>query len=186
MKREVRLDRFDRTIGLDRGRSTLVEAAWWLCKSTIFLSSLPYPNVLKRTLLKLFGATVGRGLNIQPRVSIHFPWKLVIGDHCWIGQRCEIHNMEPIVLENHVALGHDVFLTSGNHDHKDSTLPYRNRPIRIRRGCWIGSRAFIGPGVTVGEHCVVNAGSVVVRDVPDWSIAAGNPATVVRARVLER
>ena len=185
MKREVRLDRFDRS-GLDRGRSKLIEAAWCICKSVIFLSSLPYPNALKCGLLKLFGATIGQGLNIQPRVSIHFPWKLTIGDFCWIGQRCEIHNLEAIVLEDHVALAHDVFLTSGNHDYKSSTMPYRNRPILIRRGSWIASRAFIGPGITVGEHSVVSAGSIVVRDVPDWSIVAGNPATVIRRRMLDR
>ncbi|WP_300799156.1 DapH/DapD/GlmU-related protein [uncultured Alistipes sp.] len=54
------------------------------------------------------------------------------------------------------------------------------RPVRLRRNAWIGAGALILPGVTVGEHAIVGAGSVVTRDVPDGMIVAGNPARVIR------
>jgi putative colanic acid biosynthesis acetyltransferase WcaF len=84
---------------------------------------------------------------MMPQVNIHMPWKLVIGDHCWIGYGCQILNFEPVVLENHVALAHQVYVAAANHDYKDHRMPYRNAPITICRGSWIGTRAFIGPGL---------------------------------------
>ena len=183
---EVRLDRFDKSAGLDRGKPFWFEVLWYLVKMAFFLSAFPYPNSFRRRLLILFGAKIGTGFVIRPRVNIHMPWKLVIGDHCWIGDSCEFLNLDRIVIEDHTAIAHEVSLTTGNHDYKDHTMPYRNAPIRICRGCWLASRVFIGPGVTVGEHCIVTAGSVVTRSVPPWKIVQGNPAEVIRSRVLTR
>lgn len=183
---EVRLDRFDKTFGLDRGKPYWFEVLWYLVKMAFFLSAFPYPNSFRRRLLILFGAKIGTGFVIRPRVNIHMPWKREIGDHCWIGDSCEFLNLEPIVMEDHSALGHQVYLATGNHDYKDHRMPYRNAPIRIGRGSWIGSRAFIGPGVHIGEHCIVTAGSVATRSVLPWQIVRGNPAEVVGTRVLTR
>jgi putative colanic acid biosynthesis acetyltransferase WcaF len=182
----VRLDRFDKRIGLKRQKALWFEAVWYLVKCAFFLSPLPWPSSWKRRLLLLFGAKVGIGFVLRPRVNIHMPWKLVVGDHCWIGEDCEFLNLEPIVIHNHVAIAHRVYLATGNHDFTDHTMPYRNQPITIESGSWVASCAFIGPGVTIGQHSVVAAGSVVTRSVPRWSVVQGNPAQVVRKRVLRR
>src|ERR1035437_4993246 len=84
-KTRVRLDLFDSRQGLDRGRPKLVEALWYLVKCALFLTPLPFPSSLKRSVLRLFGARVGNGVVIKPRVNIHFPWKLAVGDFTWIG-----------------------------------------------------------------------------------------------------
>lgn len=183
---QVRLDKFDRTAGLDRGKPFWYEVIWYLVKCVFFLSAIPWPTRFKRWLLIRFGASVGTGFVLRPRVNFHMPWKLVIGDYCWIGEDCELLTLEPIVLKDHVAIAHRVYLATGNHDFEDHTMPYRNAPITIERGTWVASCAFIGPGVTVGEHCVISAGSVVTKSVPPWSVAQGNPATVVKPRVLKR
>jgi putative colanic acid biosynthesis acetyltransferase WcaF len=184
-KPKVRLDQFDPRKNFTRGRSKLVEAAWYLVKCFIFMSPLPWPRKIKVWLLRKFGAKIGRGFSIQPRVAIHFPWKLEVGDHCWMGQRCEILNFERVFIEDHVALAHDVYIATGNHDYSDITMSYMNRPSRIGRGSWIATRVFIGPGVVIGEHCVLSAGSVVTKSVPPWSIAIGNPAKVIKKRSLK-
>lgn len=183
---EVRLDKFDRTLGLDRGKPFWFEAVWYLVKCAFFLSAIPWPTSFKRWLLIRFGARVGTGFVLRPRVNFHLPWKLVIGDNCWIGEDCDFLTLEPIVLKDHVAIAHRVYLATGNHDFEDHTMPYRNAPITIERGTWVASCVFIGPGVTVGEHCVIGAGSVVTKSVPPWSVVQGNPATVVKPRVLKR
>lgn len=182
----VRLDQFDGSIGLDRQKPRWYEAAWYLVKCAFFLSPLPWPTCLKKWLLRLFGAKVGRGFLLRPRVNVHMPWKLEIGDHCWIGEGCEFLNLEPIVLHDHVAIAHRVYLATGNHDFTDHTMPFRNAPIIIEQGTWVASCAFIGPGVTIGQHSVVTAGSVVTKSVPPWSVVQGNPAQVVKERVLRR
>jgi putative colanic acid biosynthesis acetyltransferase WcaF len=180
----IRLDLFDPNRGFSRGKSRGFEILWYLIKMIFFLSAFPWPSRLKVALLRGFGAKVGKGVVIQPRTSIHLPWRLQIGNHCWIGQNCELQSMAQITLEDHVALAHEVFLATGNHDYKDSTMPYRNEPILIKRGTWVASRVFVGPGVCVGEGCVLGAGSVVTKSVPAWSIVQGNPAVVVRKRVM--
>jgi putative colanic acid biosynthesis acetyltransferase WcaF len=182
----VRNDLFNARVGLERGRPAWVEGLWWLTKCIFFLTRIPWPNGLKRRVLVLFGARIGEGLVMRPRVNVHFPWKLVVGDHCWIGYDCDLLNYEAITLGDHVAIAHRVFLTTGNHDYKHHAMAYRNEALLVGSGTWIASCAFIGPGVTIGEHCVVAAGSVVTKSVPAWSVVRGNPAQVIRRRVLER
>jgi putative colanic acid biosynthesis acetyltransferase WcaF len=178
-----RLDCF-RPTGLDRGRPRHIELLWYFVKVFFFLSSWPWPNSLKRRLLVAFGAKVGKGLYLRPRVNIHFPWKLTLGDYCWIGDDCVILNLEPVVFEDHVALAHEVYLAAGSHNIRSRSLAYANKPITIRRGCWIATRAFIGPGVTIGENCVVGAGAIVLKSVPDNSIVGSNVAQVIGTREL--
>jgi putative colanic acid biosynthesis acetyltransferase WcaF len=119
-------------------------------------------------------------------VNIHFPWKLEVGDNCWIGDDCGILNLEPVRFANNVAIAHRVYLATGNHDFTDSAMSYRNNPIVIERGVWVASCAFIGPGVTLGEHCVVAAGAVVTKSVEPWAIVKGNPAVKVGERTLKK
>lgn len=184
-ERIQRLDLFDPS-GFNRGKPKWVEIAWYLVKGFFFLSSFPWPSWLKRRILILFGAKIGEKLYIRPRVNIHFPWKLDIGDHCWIGDRCELLNLEPIVMESHVALAHDVYLAAGGHDIRSISMQYENKPIYICTGVWIATRAFVGPGVTVGRGSVVAACAVVIRDVEDFVVVAGNPARFIAHRVITK
>jgi putative colanic acid biosynthesis acetyltransferase WcaF len=181
----VRLDRFDPRSGLDRGRPLVVEAAWHLVKMAFFLTAFPWPGVLKVVLLRLFGAKLGPGVVLKPRVDILFPWKLTVGDHSWIGEEVRILNFEPVTLGSHVCLSQRAFLCGGNHDFRDPAMPYRNAPIEIGAGAWIGAQSFVGPGVTVGEEAVVTAGSIVTEHLPAGSICGGNPCRPLRARWKE-
>ena len=161
--RRRRLDLFDPNKGLDRGRSKAVEAVWYLVKCAFFLSALPWPSGFKVRLLRAFGAKVGLGVVIKPRVNIHFPWKLVIGDHSWIGEEAFILNFEPVTIGSHVCISQRAFLCTGNHNYKDPAFSYRNEPIAIGDGAWIGAMVFVGPGAIVAPETVVKAGEVVKK-----------------------
>src|SRR5580698_7643499 len=130
----VRNDLFDGKLGLDRGRSRLCEATWYLAKCALFLTPLPFPCRLKCQVLRWFGARVGRGVVIKPRVNIHFPWKLTIGDFAWIGEEAFILNFEPVYIGAHCCISQRAFLCTGNHDHRHPDMPYRNRPITVEDG----------------------------------------------------
>lgn len=177
----VRNDLFDKS-HFDRGRRWHVEVLWYTTKLMFFLSAWPWPMSLKRRLLVAFGCEVGDGLILKPRVNIHFPWRLVIGDHCWIGERVEIMNLERVTLGDHVTLSQDVFLSAAGHDSSSATMAYKNRPIQIKESTWVTSRAFIGPGVIIGEGSVIGAGAVVLSDVSAYSVMVGNPAVCVAQR----
>ena len=179
---KTRLDKFDPGKGLDRGRSKGVEGVWYLLKCLFFLSPLPWPSGLRVTLLRAFGAKIGRGVVIKPRVNIHFPWKLEIGDHAWIGEDVFILNFEPVRIGAHACISQRAFLCTGNHDYRDEAFAYRNAPITIGRGAWIGAVAFVGPGVEVGMEAVAAAGTVVTKSLPAGMIFSGNPARGCGAR----
>lgn len=162
---KVRLKDFNPHIGLNRGASKWKEMCWYIFKIIFFISAVPYPMNLKVYLLKLFGAKIGNGVVIKPRVNIHFPWKLEIGHDVWIGEEVFILNFEKVMIENNVCISQRTFLCGGNHDYRDPSMPYRNGPITLKEGSWIGACCFIGPHVTIGVDTVVTVGSVVTADV---------------------
>ncbi|MGO8697749.1 MAG: WcaF family extracellular polysaccharide biosynthesis acetyltransferase [Limisphaerales bacterium] len=178
----VRLDLFDPKEGLDRGRSKPVEAVWYAIKCIFFLTPLPFPSALKRILLRWFGARIGRGVVIKPRVNIHLPWKLSVGDHAWIGEEVFILNFEPVTIGAHCCISQRVFLCTGDHDYRESNMPFRNRPIVVADGAWVGAQSFVAPGVTIGNEAVIAAGSVVTHDQPAFMLCTGNPSVPVKRR----
>lgn len=174
-KSKVNLESFNGAEGLDRGASKLKEICWYFVKMLFFLTAFPYPKAFKVKLLKLFGAQVGKGVVIKPRVNIHFPWKLSIGDHVWIGEEAFILNFEPITIESHVCISQRAFLCGGNHDYRIPNMPYRNGPITLESGSWVGACSFIGPNVTVGTDAVITVGSVVTSNVEPNTVTRISP-----------
>ena len=178
----VRNDLFDPTDGLDRGRPKWFEAIWYLAKCFLFLTPFPVPSALKRSVLRFFGARIGRGVVIKPRVNIHLPWKLTVGDFSWIGEEALILNFEPVTIGAHCCISQRAFLCTGNHDYRKPAMPYRNRPVTVEDGGWVGAQAFVAPGVTIRNEAVILAGSVVTTDPPPRTVCGGNPCTPLRPR----
>ena len=168
----------------DRGASRIRELLWLLVRLLLFQLCPLKCSALKCWTLRRFGARVGRGVVIKPDVKITFPWKLTVGDHVWLGEECWLLNLAPITIESNVCISQRAFLCTGNHDYKSPAFDLITRPIRVERGAWIGSGAFVGPGVTVGTHAVLTAGSVATKDLQPWGIYQGNPAVLVKERVL--
>jgi len=108
-----------------------------------------------------------------------------IGDRCVIGRGSGIVGHEHIVIGDDVYTGHYVYITDANHGYEDLTIPIGHqlaapRPVHIGDGSWIGHGAIVLPGASIGRHAVIGAGSVVTGAVPDYSVAVGNPARVIR------
>lgn len=181
----VRLASFDPNRNFKRGASKLKLFAWYFCKMSIFLTPIPFPNFVKRKILIMFGATIGKGLVLKPRVNIHFPWKLTIGTDVWIGEEVFILNFETATIGNNVCISQRAFLCGGNHDYRDPSMSYRNGTIDLLDGCWVGAQTFIGPGVRIGVDSIVSAGSVVTKSVEGNGIYRGNPAEFVGNRWKE-
>ena len=182
MQSKVQLSKFNKNYNYDRGVGKLKEVCWYLIKIVFFLSALPYPSGFKCFLLRLFGAKTGKSIYIKPRVNIHMPWKLTIGNDVWIGEEVFILNFETLTIGNNVCISQRAFLCGGNHDFSDPAMSYRNGIITLMDGSWIGASVFIGPGVTVGVDTVVAAGSVITSSLPENSIFKGNPPVRVKSR----
>jgi putative colanic acid biosynthesis acetyltransferase WcaF len=179
---EVRLDLFDSKLGLDRGVSKPKEIIWYVVKTIFFLSSIPYPSKFKVLLLRFFGAKIGKGITIKPRVNIHFPWKLIMEDFVWIGEEVFILNFELITIGNNVCISQRAFLCGGNHDYREIAMPYRNGPITLEEGCWVGANVFVGPNVVISTDSIITAGSVITQSSEKNGVYRGNPAQLIKNR----
>jgi len=172
----MRLDRFDASRALDRGQSVLVEALWYGIKVAFFLTAIPWPSALKCVLLRLFGAKIGTGVVIKPRVNIHMPWRLEIGNHSWIGEEVFLLNFAKVRIGSHACISQRAFLCTGNHDFRDPEFAFRCGPISVGDGAWVGAGVLVGPGVEIGDEAVVSAGSVVFKTLEGGMVYSGNPA----------
>lgn len=134
--------------------------------------------------LRWFGATIGRGVNIKPSVNVKYPWQLSIGDYSWIGEGVWLDSLAPIAIGAHACLSQGVYCCTGSHDWTDPAFGLITKPISIENGAWVGARATILPGVTVASHCVITAGSVLSKSTEPDMIYAGNPAVALKKRVI--
>ena len=111
-----------------------------------------------------------------------------IGDRCLIGKGSGIVGHFSITIGNDVWTGHHVYITDQNHGYEDVSVPISRqsqpeRAVIIGDGSWLGHGSIILPGVTIGEHVVIGANSVVTKNIPSFSVAVGSPARVIRKYV---
>lgn len=182
----VRNDLFDNRQGFELGRARWVFVFWYLLKCVFFLSAFPWPSRFKSWLLRRFGAEIGREVYWKPRINIHIPWKLKVGDFTWIGEEVCIINFAPVSIGANCCLSQRSFLCSGNHDHRSPDMRYRHAPIVLEDGVWVGAGAFVGPGVIIGTDAVITVMSLANRSLEGGWIYAGNPCQPVRPRWPER
>ncbi|MGA2776335.1 MAG: DapH/DapD/GlmU-related protein [Steroidobacteraceae bacterium] len=159
-------------------------ALWTFVQFSIWRVAWSRIYVLRPAILKLFGAKLPWRTLISGDVRIHFPWHLQIGRHCAIGPGVTIYNLGGLLIGDRVVISQDVYFCGGTHDHTKANYPLIRRPLTIEDDVWIGAGAFICPGVRVGKAAVVGARAVVTKDVMPWKIVAGNPARVIRDRVI--
>lgn len=176
----MRLDRFDNST-FERGRPRWVEALWLGIQGMTFSSWLP-GSAWRVSLLRAFGARIGRGVVIKPGVRVKFPWRLEVGDHSWIGESAWIDNLAPVEIGAHCCVSQGAYLCTGNHDWADERFALRAQPIRLHERVWVGAFARIAPGSVLGPGCVVSLGSVASGTLAAGMIHAGNPARPLRAR----
>jgi len=132
---------------------------------------------------KLFGSC-GRNVTIESKAVISFH-KVDIGNNSGIGLNARIGSVK---IGDNVMMGPDVIILSLNHKYDRVDIPMRfqgkaeEKPVVIENDVWIGARVIILPGAHIGTGSIIGAGAVVTRDVPSYSVVAGNPAQVVRTR----
>ena len=168
------------SIGASRGRQT----AWYIVNILFFKNPLILSSRIKRGLLRMFGAHVGKGVVIKPSINIKFPWNLSIGDHSWIGEDVWIDNLDKITIGNNVVLSQGCLLLSGSHDHRSVSFDFLSAPIFLEDGVWICARAVVLGGTTCRSHSVLTSNSVTGTDLEAYTIYKGNPAVAVKPRII--
>ena len=168
----------------DRGAGVLKESLW-LVVSLILFRLCPFSfSALKCSVLRAFGARIGRNVTIKPQVKITFPWKLTVGDHVWLGEECWLLNLERIDIGSNVSISQRAVLCTGSHDYKRATFDLIVKPITVENGAWLGAGCWVGPGVTIGSHAILTLGSVATKNLAANGIYRGNPAELMKQRVI--
>jgi putative colanic acid biosynthesis acetyltransferase WcaF len=139
---------------------------------------------LKLFWLRLFGAQLGNGIVIKPQVTIKYPWKLTVGDNCWIGEGVWIDNLDKVTLEANVCISQGALLLCGNHNYKSKNFDLMIAPIYLEEGSWVGAKASVGPGVRFASHAVLTMGSVATKKLEAYCIHSGIPAVKVKSRQI--
>lgn len=141
-------------------------------------------NGWRRFLLQSFGAKVGAGCRIAPSCRVWAPWNLTMGEFSALGDDVDCYSMDRITIGSKVAVSQRTFLCAGTHDFRSLTRPLVTGPILIEDHVWIAAEAMVHPNVVIGEGTVIGARSVVLEDMPAWSVCAGHPCRKIKDRVL--
>ncbi len=130
-------------------------------------------------------AICGKNVNIEK--GAYFTPEMVIGDNSGVGVNCEVCG--PVSIGKNVMMGPEVVIYTSGHRYDRTDIPMMKQggtepePVTIGNDVWIGRRAMIMPGVTIGDGCVIGAGAVVTKDIPPYCVAGGVPAKIIKKRV---
>ena len=164
--------------------SILKRGLWYVVSMLFFKGSWNVISFIKVFWLRVFDAQVGYGVVIRPNVKIKYPWKLIVGNHCWIGEDVWIDNLDEVIISDHVCLSQGAIVLCGNHNYKSPSFDLMLGPVTLKEGSWIGAKSMVGPGVTVGTHAVLSMGSVTSKDLKAYEVYRGNPAISVAKRQI--
>lgn len=132
---------------------------------------------------------IGTGSTIEDFVTVNNGvGDVIIGDHSMIGIGSVI--IGPVTIGNHVMLAQNIVVSGLNHGYEDPHRPPSlqkevRKQIVISDDVWIGANSVITAGITIGKHVVVGAGSVVTKSIPDYCVAVGNPARIIKQYSFE-
>lgn len=163
------------------------------CLYQVFAAWLPISQRCKpaKTIRRFFAGhicSLGKDVNIERHA--YFTPQLTLGNHSGVGIRCELYG--PVTIGDNVMMGPEVVIYTHNHACSRTDVPMMEQgdgpvqPVTIGSDCWIGRRAMIMPGVTIGDGCVIGAGAVVTKDIPPYSVAGGVPAKIIKNRKQEK
>ena len=166
----------------DRGRPTWFILFWWLVEGIVFPLTLHNFNGIRTSLLRLFGAKIGKGVVLRSSVRILYPWKVEIGDYSWIGDDVYFYSLDRITIGRHSIISQKCYLCTGSHDRNDRNFALEIAPISIGNGTWLATDCFVGAGVTVGSNTIIGARSSIFKDIPAETIAWGSPCKARKLR----
>jgi putative colanic acid biosynthesis acetyltransferase WcaF len=163
-------------------RNRVSRVIWGIVAALLFHPS-PRPfHRWRAFLLRVFGAKVGKGVHVYPGTRIWAPWNLELADECGIAKGAILYSQGKISIGRRAVISQGAHLVTGTHDYSRSGFPLLTMPIYIGDHAWIAAEAFVHPGITIGEGCVIGARSVVTRSMPEWSVCAGHPCEPIKTR----
>ena len=181
---KVELNKYDNS-WYKPGKNAFVRALWY-CTNATLVNTYHFPSSgLKKILLRLFGAEIGKGVVIKPKVNIKYPWKLTIDDYTWIGEKVWIDNLAQVNIGKNCCLSQEAMILCGNHNFKKTSFDLIVKTVTLKDGSWLGAKSVVCPGITLKENAILSVGSIATTDLEANSIYQGNPAKKIKDRIIE-
>lgn len=139
-------------------------------------------HIIRRFFYRLAGIKIGRGTSIHMGVRFYNPGNIKIGEDTIIGEGVVLDGRDKLVIGNHVDIATEVMIYNSEHDVQSVHFDPIKAPVIINDYAFIGARAIILPGTTIGRGAVVGAGAVVTKDVLELTIVGGIPAKIIKER----
>lgn len=168
------------------GKGFLIRTIWYFVNAIFLQNPLNPSSTLKVILLKSFGGRIGKGVNLKPSINIKYPWNIEIGDYSWIGEGVWLDSLDKIKIGSHCCISQGAYFCTGNHDWSDPAFELIVKPVTVDDGAWVGARVTVLPGVHIGSHSILAAGSIVSQNTDPYIIYAGNPAQPVKERIIRK
>jgi putative colanic acid biosynthesis acetyltransferase WcaF len=160
----------------------LARLLWGAVELSLFRFSPKPLHGWRSFILRCFGAKIGKGVHIYPRVKIWAPWNLELADEAGIANGVILYSQGKISIGKRAVISQGAHLVTGTHDYTKVGFPLVTSPIHIGNHTWIAAEAFIHPGVTIADGCIIGARSVVTKSMPAWTICAGHPCKALKPR----
>lgn len=172
-------------------KSVKVKRTLWNVVCTILFR--PFPTIMfwrwRWLLLRCFGANVSKKSHVYASAKIWAPWNLRMDDGACLGPNTICYNQAEVRIGKDAVVSQNAYLCTAGHDVSKRICAEEGlliAPIRVEKDAWVGTRAFIGMGVTIGEGAVVGATASVYKDVEPWTVVGGNPAKFIKKREICR
>ena len=176
-----KLELYKKPLDWSPGRSFFIRILWVMFFKLLVNSFIP-GTAWRKFILRIFGAKIGKGGKLKPNIKITFPWRLIIGDYCWIGENVWIDNLALVSIGNRVCISQKVYICTGNHNFRIETFPLSLGPVYIKDNVWIAAASSIAPNTIIENDAVVLMRSHVRGNIPMKSIIGGNPAIKIGER----
>ena len=150
--------------------------------SLLWLLGFIPSHIIRKIIFKLAGIKIGRRSTLHIGARFYQPKNISIGQGTIIGDHATLDGRAQLTIGNHVDIASEVMILNAEHDLSSPNFSSIEEPVEIKDFCFIGPRAIILPGVTIGRGAVVAAGAVVTKDVPALSIVGGVPAREITKR----
>lgn len=186
MEKELWFKRDAKTQNISTGCK--IKLLIWRCvDALLFKTSLKPMSAWRVFILRCFGAKIGKGCYISSKSMIFMPWNLKMGNFSSVDDYVFIKSIiDDVIIEDYVSLSNFVHIISTDHNVRKRNFELICNSVRIKNGAFIGADSYIGKGVTIGQMAVIGARSVVLKDIPENTIAFGAPCQVKGERIPKK
>ena len=174
---------------MGRNKALLLFNVYSYLENLFYIITNLLPHPIRILFFTFMFKKMGKHVFIDHWCYFRYASQICIGDNVSINRKCSIYGSYynkdiQIVIGNNVSLAPEVKIFAASHNYHDLGLPDYGKSVYIGDFVWIGGGAVILPGVSIGEGAIIGAGSIVTKDIPAWSIAVGNPAKVIKKRIV--